>query len=136
MWHTICVGNEYFCWRNLQMGQKNRTRAVFCREVVTGRVAVFNSFTEAGEALGVSNQLLSRAAKSKSLAVKKYAVSTGLRFYVVKCADRSFRLCTYNADGNRYEEVGGYGNWSENSVLGAKDVTICMKNEGEVNLQI
>lgn len=108
------------------MRSENRENAVYCTEISTGKVEVFHSYTDAALALGVSNQLLSRAGRDGGSVLGRYRVRKDRRYYVVKTPDRLFKVCTYNSVKNRYEEVGTGAFWSEVTVLGVRDVTQAM----------
>lgn len=114
------------------MKKKNRSKAVICEDISTGRCEVFHSFTEAGIRYGVSNQLISRACNKHGRVLNRYVVRVSPRYYVIKTGIKQFRVCTYNHILNRYEEVTGQEHYSENSVLGVKDVTAPMCNDEEV----
>lgn len=108
------------------MRAKNRENAVYCTDVSTGKVEVFHSYTDVAMALGVSNQLVSRAGQFDGLVLGKYRVRKDKRYYVVKVPGPLLRVCTYNSVKNRYEEVGTKEFWTETNVLGVRDVTQAM----------
>lgn len=109
------------------MRQKKRNQALLCREPATGRVCLFATTLEAGEALGCSPQYVSRASREKNVMVfGKWQLEIVRRLYAVKDRDGKYWICRYNPELKRYESINKDGFVTDHMAMAAKDITLGM----------
>lgn len=105
------------------MRQKQRVKAVKCRKLGTGETRVFKSTDEAAEFLGLTRQAVSRGIQRGSVVAHKWVLTWVPKIFAVKNDKGIVRVCRYNVNRKRYEDVSGEWYVLNEYVEGAWDIT-------------